>query len=142
MVEKLFAGPFLRNQNWAYLWFNVFEDYRKWLKLNCRPFTFTSYKTFLKNKKRSGTSLSALLSAWFLKKIISVVIFYYLTTFKCLDVFTSWDIGQYVYCSCLLTRLLLQKFWNEPTKMLRQKLKYLENKKSFYDKTKNIFHYF
>ena len=33
------------------------EDYQKWLKLSCRPFGFTSYKGFLKNKKRSKNSL-------------------------------------------------------------------------------------
>ena len=67
-VEKLFPGPFPKNQYWAYFWINILniidfvliacqvEDYRKWLKLNCRPFAFTSYKAFLKNKKRSGTS--------------------------------------------------------------------------------------
>ena len=27
--------------------------------------------------------------------------------------FTSWDIGQYVYCNCLLTRLWRQKFQNQ-----------------------------
>ena len=52
-----------------------------WLKLSCRPLAFTSYKAILKNKNRSGTSLSASFSAWFLKKNISVVVFYYMTTF-------------------------------------------------------------
>ena len=28
--------------------------------------------------------------------------------------FTSWDIGQYVYCNCLLTRLWRHKFQNQP----------------------------
>ena len=32
------------------------ESYQNILKLNCRPLTFTSYKAFLKNKKRSETS--------------------------------------------------------------------------------------
>ena len=126
MVEKLFPSPFLKNQNWAYLWINILKfyifcfnclsswDYRKWLKLSCRPFAFTSYKAFLKNKKRSGTSLPASFSAWVLKKNIFVVIFHYLTKFQCLVVFTSWNIGQYVYCNRLLTRLWRQKFWYEP----------------------------
>ena len=35
-----------------------------------RPPALTSYKAFLKNKKRSGTSLSVSFSAWFLKKNI------------------------------------------------------------------------
>ena len=32
------------------------EDYRSILKLSSRPLAFTSYKAFLKNKKRFGTS--------------------------------------------------------------------------------------
>ena len=123
--EKLFQDPFLKNQNWAYLWINCLKFYtvcicsmsswglsRYILKLSCRTLVITTYKAFLKNKKRSGTSLSASFSAWFLKKNISVVIFYYLTKFQCLVAFTSWDIGQFVYCNCLLTRLWGQKFWN------------------------------
>ena len=39
------------------------EDYRNILKLSSRPFAFTSYKTFSKNEKRSGTSLPASFSA-------------------------------------------------------------------------------
>ena len=39
-----------------------------------RPPALTSYKAFLKSKKRSGTSLSVSFSAWFLKKNIFLVI--------------------------------------------------------------------
>ena len=46
------------------------------LKLNCRSLNFASYKTFLKNKNRSGTSLFVSFSAGFLKKNIFLVIFY------------------------------------------------------------------
>ena len=42
----------------------------------CWPLGFTSYKVFLENKKRSGTSLSASFSAWFFKKNNSHVMFY------------------------------------------------------------------
>ena len=38
------------------------KGYRNILKLNCKALTFTSYKAFLKNKKRSGTSLPTSLS--------------------------------------------------------------------------------
>ena len=44
------------------------EIYRKILKLSFRPYDFTSYKTFLKNKKRTGTRLPTSFSARFLKK--------------------------------------------------------------------------
>ena len=109
---------FLKNQIWAYFWINRLkfyvvcfywwqvEGYRNILKLSWRPLAFTSYKAFLKNRKRSGISLRTSFSAWFLKKNLSLVIFYELTKFYCLVAFTSWDLGQYVYCSCLLT-----SFW-------------------------------
>ena len=38
-------------------------DFRNILKPTCRPLTFTSYKSFLKNKKKSRTSVAALFSA-------------------------------------------------------------------------------
>ena len=40
-----------------------FEDYRNIFKLNSRSLAFTSNKAFLKNKKGSETSLTALFSA-------------------------------------------------------------------------------
>ena len=45
-------------------------------QLNYRPISFTSYKAFLKNKKRSGTRFPASFSAWFIKENISFVIFF------------------------------------------------------------------
>ena len=39
------------------------EEYRNTLKLSYRPFAFTSYKAFSKNKKMSGTSFLASFSA-------------------------------------------------------------------------------
>ena len=45
------------------------EGYRNILKLSCGPLAFNSYQTFLKNKKRSGTSLLASFSAYFLRKL-------------------------------------------------------------------------
>ena len=38
------------------------EGYQNTLKLCCRPLAFTSFSAFLKNEKRSGTSLVALFS--------------------------------------------------------------------------------
>ena len=63
------------------------EVYWNTLKLSCRPLAFTSSKAFLKNKKRSGTSLPASFFAWFLKKNIYLVIFYYLIKFHYLVAF-------------------------------------------------------
>ena len=47
------------------------KGYWNVLKLSCRPLAFTSYKAFLKNKKRSATNLPGSFSAWLLKKNIS-----------------------------------------------------------------------
>ena len=44
---------------WSLFWLYVqVEVYQSILKLRCWPLAFTLYKAFLKNKKRSGTSLS------------------------------------------------------------------------------------
>ena len=113
VVEKLFPDPFLKNQNWANLCVNSLKFYSvcfycmlswglsKYIEINCKPLTFTSHKAFLKNKKRSGTSLPASFSAWLFKKNIYLVIFYSLIKFDCLVAFTSWEIGKYVHCNCL-----------------------------------------
>ena len=70
VVEKRFLDPFLKIQNGAYLRINgpkfytvcfvlcQASGYQNILKLSCRPFVFNSYKALLKNKKRSGTSLT------------------------------------------------------------------------------------
>ena len=81
------------------------EEYQNILKLCCRPLAFTSCKSFLKNKIRSWASLPASFSVLY-------VIFYYLAKFYCLVAFTSWDIGQYVYCNYLLIRMWRHKFWD------------------------------
>ena len=109
---------FVKNENWAYLWMNSLKfktfcfycmpsgDYQNILILSCRPLAFTP----LKSRRRSGTSLPASFVAIFLKKNISLVIFYHLINFHCLFAFTSWDIGRCVYCNCLLTRLWCHQF--------------------------------
>ena len=57
--------------------------------------------------------------------------------FHCLIAFNSWDIGHYMYCNCFLTSffeinfIFLIKLFLYMIKKARQKLKYLENKKSF-----------
>ena len=62
VVEKLVADHFLKSQNEDISQSKVFivcqvEGNCNILKISCKPLAFTSYKTFLKNKKRSGTSL-------------------------------------------------------------------------------------
>ena len=84
--EELFPDSFLKIQKSVYLWINILsfiyfvftvcqvEDSRNWLKLCCRALAFTSNKAFLKNQKRSGTSLPVSFSTRFLKKNISCYI--------------------------------------------------------------------
>ena len=77
-----------------FLWYNklrTIETY--WNKAADHAFTW--YKAFLINK-RSGTSLPVWFSAWFLKKNISLVMFYYLAKFHSLFAFALGDIEQYV----------------------------------------------
>ena len=93
--------------HWSLFLYIQFKDYQKLLKLKRWLIAFTSDKAFLKSKKRSGTSFPA----WFLK---IHVILYYLTKFHCLIAFTSWDIGQYVYCNYLFLCWWRHKFLNYP----------------------------
>ena len=64
------------------------DGYRDILKPSCMPLVIMSYKAFLKNRKRYGTSLPASFCAWFLKKNIYLTIFCSLTKFYCLFAFT------------------------------------------------------
>ena len=66
--------PFYKkNQNWAYVQVKIYQNI---LKLRSWALAFTLYKTFLKIKNESRTSLRTSFSAWFLKKNISHAIFY------------------------------------------------------------------
>ena len=67
-----------------FLLYGQVKIYQNILELRCLPLGLTLYEAFLKNKKRSGTSLTASYSTWFLKKNISHIIFYELTKFHCL----------------------------------------------------------
>ena len=57
------------------------EDYWNLLKLTYKSFALTSNKTFLKNKKMSGSSLPASFSALFLKENIYLVVLCYWSNF-------------------------------------------------------------
>ena len=82
VVQKLLPDPFLQNQKYSclsvkfnilytlILWYALVEDYQNMLKLSCWPPAFNClYKSFLKNRKRSGTSLPAFFSALISKKL-------------------------------------------------------------------------
>ena len=60
----------------------------------------------------SGASLPASFSAWFLKKNISLVIFYCLMKFHCFVVFTSCNNGQNAYWNCFLARFWHHRYWS------------------------------
>ena len=121
MSEKLVPDPFLKNQNWAYLWINRVKFYTVLYFISCQDLV-----------SGSGSSLPASLSASFLRRMISLVIFYYLTKFNYLVVFPSWDIGQYVFGNCLLTRLWSH---NVETKLIFQIKPFFLHDQKF--KTKN-----
>ena len=114
-----------------YLLYVQVEGYRKILKLRCTPPAFTSYKSVLNMKKWSGTSLPASFSAWFLKKNIS--------KFHCLIAFTSRNVGQYVYCNCLLTRLWHHKIWISFRSFLVQSFPHITKKSGQKFKNEEIF---
>ena len=121
VVKKLVPDPFTKNKNWSCLWISNLKCYKAYFSCMCKSrstkiikvlitcfYLMASYEPFSKTKKRSETSFSISFSAWFLKKNIYVMFIIWLNFIA----FTSWDIGQKVYCKCLLSSLWRQKFWN------------------------------
>ena len=51
---------------------------------------------------------------YFLRNVTHAI-FFELTKLHCLIIFTSWDIGQYMYYDSLLTRLWCHEIWNLPS---------------------------
>ena len=80
------------------------EGCRNILKLSCRPLAI------LKNKQGSGTNPLSQFLHNFWRNFFFLVMYYTFTKFHCLVAFTLWDIGQYLYCNCLLTRLHVMNF--------------------------------
>ena len=110
---------------------------------------------FSKIKKGSWTNFWCTFSAWFFRKHVPYLIFYQWTKFQCHALFLSQDIKQNVLLSYLDSwwRHKLKDFcwinlksncWKgkKERKTKIQKFEYLENKKSFLDEIKNIFHSF
>ena len=102
------------------------------IKLYCLSYWFRGMLNFDFLEKDLGIVSSPHFVYNFTRKNVSHDKSYQLTRFHCLIAFTSWDIGQYVYCNCLLTRLWRYKFWNWP---------YLSNQAVFlqYEKAKKKF---
>ena len=95
------------------------------VKASGQQFSFNIYwwilfRTYNKNKlwkiseywsrKVSGSNFSTTFGVRFFEKNLPRVIFYYLIKFRCLVVFTSWDIGQYVYYNYLFPSLFPSLF--------------------------------
>ena len=122
------------------------------LKLSCRSIAFTSYEASLKNKKRSGSSLLASFFAWFLKKEFRLIYFIYWPNLIAWLPFLREILGNMCIvivckpgCDVIhfeISLIFLIKPLLYMNKESRQKLKYLENEKSFRDEIKIIFHHF
>ena len=118
------------------------EGYRNIKLLSYRTLAFTSYKVFLKNKKRSRASLPASLSVWLLKKIF----FFILMTdqvlfFPCLYFVRYWAIcvlQSFAVINFESYLIFLIKPFFYMTRKSRQKFKYLENEKSFFIISKGL----
>ena len=105
VMEKLFPDAFPKNPNLAYIWINRLKDdtvcfycIRSWgvsKYSKTKPQT-TSFCLM----KRSGTRLPTSFSAWFLKKIISFVVFYELTKFQFIVAFSSKILGGMYISDC------------------------------------------
>ena len=111
------------------------------LKLRCWPLVSTLHKAFLKNKKRSETSLSVSFSAWFLNKNIFHAYFINWPNFiaRLFLILEIWVICfEIIYCqSCNVINLqnnhgFLIKLFLYMIKKARRKFKYIKNKTSFF----------
>ena len=71
--------------------------YQVILTLRCRSLAFTSYKTLLKIKKKSGTGLLASFSVWFLMKNSYVLLIDQISLPDCLYFLICWAICVILY---------------------------------------------
>ena len=150
---KASPRPFMKNQNWAYLWINsrnvikfdfiVYssQGLPKYIKTNVLTTCICLiYKAFSKEKKRSGTCLPTLFFAWFSRKIFLTLYFINWPNFigwfpLLLEIFNMCIL--IIYCSLFdvmnfemhLTFAIKPFFYI--TKKSGQKCKYLKNQKNF-----------
>ena len=79
-MENLFSDPFLKSQNWAYVWINSLKCYTVcfycmpswvlWKYIETKLLTICFYAISSSLKKQKGVCLTASFTAWFLKKNI------------------------------------------------------------------------
>ena len=130
MLEKLFRESFIKNQNCILSW-GLLKYIETKLLTTCFYQKFP-WLIFCKTFEEKYLSCYTILPNFMIA-------------------FTSWDVGQYVYCNCLLTItccnvitseinliFLIKHFFLHSQKV---KIKYLENGMSFWDEIKSIFHY-
>ena len=120
--------------------------YQVILTLRCRSLAFTSYKTLLKIKKKSGTGLLASFSVWFLMKNSYVLLIDQISLPDCLYFLICWAICVILYFP---DRDEITKFeinlnfptssFNKWTKKSGQNLNIFRTKKTFQMKQKPFF---
>ena len=122
VVEKIAPGPFLKNGNWVYLWINSLKFYTVILYYMSKSRTTKICKVLtslvlphinLFKKTKIGLELVSLphFLHGFWKKISRYILLNSPTDqIWCLISFTSWDIGQYVYCNYLCPSRWCHKF--------------------------------
>ena len=124
MVKKQVPEGFLKNYNWAYLWINSLKFYTvsfycmqswgpsKYIETKLQTTCFYLLLSFSKEQKEvSKQSSCPIFCIIFEKKYFScyVLLIDQVSLPGCLS---SWEIGKYVYCNCLLTRLWRHEFWS------------------------------
>ena len=144
-MEILFPEPFLKNQNWAYLWINSLKFYSfcfyckpswglsKYAETKLQTICFYLMQTLKKIKKRSETGLPGSFSAWLLKKSFPYYIL--LTKFHFLIAFTFWywvaGVLQMFVNQVAMSEILKLTLYSYMTKTPKNRFKYFENEKIF-----------
>ena len=124
VAEKLFSDPFLKNQNWEYLWINSWNFYTVYF--HCLPtsglskyiemkWQITCFYLFAFLFLLELVSLPHfLLDFW--RKIFLLLYSINQSNFDCLYFLRYW---AHVYCNCLLTSLWRHKFWKQPYLLIK-----------------------
>ena len=150
MLGKLFPDPFLKYQDWAYLWIIFFisckiEDHHNILKLNCGPLAITSYKGIeLVSLPHFGQDIrrKLFLSLYYItwpNFIVCLHLIHEILCTMCI-IIVCWPSHDVINFEINVISLI--KSFTCRTKKSRQKYKYLENKKSFSNEIKSIFYNF
>ena len=95
------------NHNWKYFWINSLKTYT--VRFVCPRQVLTTWFyliwSFFETQKEICNYYSCLIFCMIFEENVSRVMLYYVIKFHRLIVFTSWEIGQYVYCNYLVNIL-------------------------------------